>query len=142
MKHSEVQRNAEQFAVYFLIENLFCIYTVSNLSSKVCLGLMKHASKACMEIHDLDPSSSYCAPTTNLQKYFPFVWICVTSVAIVNIYYSKWPKDWWAFRTHRYTPAQLNTKDYRAALSVWESNHRWENRELISPKYWISAVIT
>lgn len=110
--------------VFFLIENLFFIYTVSNLSSEVCLGPMNHASKACTEIHDLDAFFRRTVQRLHCQitKAFPFWWICITLVAIGSIYYSKRHKEWWAFRKSGYTPAQLKTKGYGAALrKVYEN---------------------
>lgn len=60
VKYRAMQTNLQ---VQFLIEFSFCLCAVSNLSSEVCLGPIKHARKPCTEIHDLEPSS-YCALTT------------------------------------------------------------------------------
>lgn len=81
-KQSEVHGNTE-LANTLLIKNLFCVYAVSNLSSKVCFHPIKCASKPCSEDHDLDTSSfSCCALTTKLQKYFLFVWIWVFTLTV------------------------------------------------------------
>lgn len=93
-KHSEVQKNTEQLENIPLIDNLFCIYAVSNLSSKVCLHPVKHGSKPCCKDHDLDPFYfSCCELTTKLQKHFPFVWIWVITATISIIYYAKRHKE-------------------------------------------------
>lgn len=123
MKYSEVQGNAEQFAST-VFDRIFFLPLCS--FKPVLWGLFR-PHKACKKALHWNPWPRalflLCTDyTTKLQKHFSFVWVCVTSVSIGSIYYSMWHKEWWGFRTHGYTPAQLKTKDYGATLrKVYEN---------------------